>query len=88
MPSKKAVEIVKMLLEKKTNLKQDLSKPENNWGSDVVRDLLKIEITSLSNEISWLQILKREIAPDCKHHKKMHDVCKGQKYCMACNIDL
>ena len=24
----------------------------------------------------------------CKHPKKMHDICKGQKYCMNCNMDL
>lgn len=88
MTSKKAVQIVEMLLEKKTSLKQDLSKPENNWGTGVAGQLVQSELESLTNEIRWLEILKKEIAPDCKHPSEMHDVSKGQKYCMACNMDL
>ena len=88
MTSKKVVQIVEMLLEKKTSLKRDLSKPENNWGNDIVGSFIQTELTSLTNEIAWLQILKKEIAPDCKHPPEMHDQCKGQKYCMACNMDL
>ena len=88
MTSKKAVQIVEMLLEKKTNLKRDLSRPENNWENYVVGSFVQAELTSLTNEIAWLQILKEEIAPDCKHPPEMRDVCKGQKYCMACNMDL
>jgi len=88
MTTKKSVEIVEMLLRKKTNLKQDLSKSENNWGTGVAGQLVQLEIKSLINEIRWLEILKKEIAPDCKHPPEMHDICKGQKYCMACNMDL
>ena len=88
MTSKKTVQIVDMFLEKKTNLKQDLSKPENNWGNNIVSNLIQIELTSLTNEIGWLKILKMEIAPNCKHPTKMHDMCKDQKYCMNCNMDL
>ncbi|CUR52803.1 Putative ATP-dependent Lon protease [Nitrosotalea devaniterrae] len=88
MTSKKAVQIVEMLLEIKTRHKQNLEKPENDWGIDVVGRLVQREITSLSNEISWLGALKKEIAPPCKHPKKMQDMCEGQKYCMNCNLDL
>jgi len=88
MTSKKAVQILKMLLEKKMNLKRDLSKPENNWGNGIVGSTVQIQLTSLTNEIAWLQILKKETAPDCKHPPEMHDMCKGQKYCMDCNMDL
>ena len=88
MTTKKAVQIVEMLLEKKTSLKQDLSKPENDWGTGITARMVQTELTSLTNEIAWLQILKKEIAPDCKHPPEMHDQCKGQKYCMNCNMDL
>ena len=89
MTTKKAVQIVEMLLVNKTNLKNDLCKPENNWGNNVVGSFVQTELTSLTNEIAWLQILKKEIAPDCKHPKKMRDrTPDGQWYCMACNMDL
>jgi len=88
MTSKKAVQIVEMLLERKIRHKQDLEKPENDWGTDAVGRLVQTKITSLSNEIGWLQALKKEMAPQCKHPKKMQDMCKGQKYCMNCNMDL
>ena len=88
MTTKKTVQIVEMLLGKKTSLKRDLSKPENNWGNDVVGSFVQTELTSLTNEIEWLKILKKEIAPACKHPLEMHDMCEGQKYCMDCNMDL
>ena len=88
MTSKKAVQIVDMLLEKKTGLKNDLSKPENNWGNDTAGQMVQTQLASLTNEIAWLEILKKEIAPDCRHPPEMHDTCKGQKYCMNCNMDL
>lgn len=87
MTSKKAVKIVEMLLEKKISLRRGLTKPENKWPDmtgKIVHDLQ----TSLGREIDWLKLLKKEIAPPCKHPKKMHDMCGGQKYCMNCNMDL
>lgn len=88
MTTKKAVKIVEMLLEKKTGLREDLEKPENNWGNDVASGLVQVQITSLTNEIAWLKILKKGIAPDCKHPKKYQDRTKDQWYCMNCNLDL
>ena len=89
MTTKKAVKIVEMLFEKKTGLKQDLAKPENNWGDGIVGGLVQTELRSLSNEIEWLKILKKEIVPNCKHPKKMRDrTPDGQWYCMNCNLDL
>jgi hypothetical protein len=74
MTSKKAVQIVEMLLEKKRVLKRDLEKPENNWGHDIAWSVVQKQLTSLSNEIGWLQILKKEIAPPYNHPKKMQDI--------------
>jgi hypothetical protein len=72
-------------------------KPIKSWsysGAEVSRfkckcgKFIEMMLASLSNEITCLQILKEEIAPRCKHPKKMHDICEGQQYCMACNTDL
>jgi len=39
--------------------------------------------------ISNLEIVKRELIPNCKHPKKMRDkTTDGQVYCMNCNFDL
>ena len=51
MTSKKTLQIVEMFLEKKISLKQDLSRPENNWGNDIVGNFIQVELTSLTNEI-------------------------------------
>lgn len=88
MTTKKSVKIVEMLHEKKTSLKEDLEKPENNWGDGIVAGLIQTELSSLTNEIEWLKILKKEIAPNCKHPKKYLDRIKDQWYCMNCNLDL
>ena len=90
MTTKKAVQIVEMLLEKKTSLKRDLAKSENDWGNDIVGSFIQTELTSLTNEIAWLQILKKEIAPDCKHPKEDIDLDPSTKkpYCVACNWGL
>ena len=88
MTTKNAVEIVEMLLDTKTRFKANLERPENNWGTDVVGRFVQGEIRNLANEIGWLQLLKKEIAPLCKHPKRMQDICRDQKYCMNCNMDL
>lgn len=89
MTTKKAGKIVEMLLENKTSLKEDLEKPENNWGNDVASSLVQVQITSLTNEIKWLKTLKQEIAPYCKHPKRLRDKTRdGTLYCMGCNLDL
>lgn len=88
MTTKKSIQIVEMLLERKTNLKADLSKPKNNWGDGIVGEFIECELESLTNEIKMLNLLKNEISPQCEHLTEMHDTCKGQKYCMNCNMDL
>lgn len=43
----------------------------------------------IKHEMEWLKILKKEIAPNCKHPKKLRDVDPdGNPYCMGCNLDL
>ncbi|HET6457665.1 MAG TPA: hypothetical protein VFG24_02155 [Nitrosopumilaceae archaeon] len=65
-----------------------MQRPENNWGHGIAAEMVTHDIEHMTREIGWLKILRKEIAPNCKHPKKMHDTCKGQKYCMNCNMDL
>jgi len=88
MTTKKAVQIVDMFIEKKSKLKADLQRPENNWGHGVAAEMVASDIERLTREVDWLNVLRKEIAPDCKHPKEMHDICEGQKYCTGCNMDL
>jgi len=74
MTNKKAFKIVEMLLEKKTALKRDLQKPENNWGNDIAWSMVQTHLISLTNEIDWLLILKEELNTNCKN------VRHSQKY--------
>ena len=52
--------------------------------SSITKTLVDCDQRTIDN----LKLIKKEIVPNCKHPKKMHDVCKGQKYCMNCNMDL
>jgi len=45
----------------------------------------KEELRVLQNIILIITRLKQEF---CKHPKKDHDICKGIKYCMNCNLTL
>ena len=39
--------------------------------------------------IENLELIRKEIVPNCKHPKKMRDkTADGQCYCMNCNTDL
>ena len=88
MTSKKAVKIVDMFIENRTKHIVDLQKPENNWGCGIAAEMVEKDIERMNHEITWFNILRKEIAPNCKHPKEMHDICEGQKYCTGCNMDL
>jgi len=88
MTTKKAVQIVDMFIENRTKHIADLQRPENDWGYGIASEMVKHDIERMMHEIGWFKILRKEIAPPCKHPKKMHDICEGRKYCMACNMDL
>jgi hypothetical protein len=88
MTSKKAVRIVDKFIENRTKHIAELQRPENNWGCGIAATMVNQDIERMTHEISVFKILRKEIAPDCKHPKEMHDICKGQKYCMNCNMDL
>jgi len=52
---------------------------------------IKLETTLLENEqtiIKNLELIKKELVPNCKHPKNMRDKCDGVEYCMGCNLDM
>lgn len=51
-------------------------------------EITKVLVESDQRVIDNLKLIKKEIVPNCKHPKKMQDICKDQKYCMQCNMDL
>lgn len=88
MTSKKAVQIIDRFIENRIQHIADLQTPEHSWGNGITAKMVEQDIERMTREISWFNILRKEIVPNCKHPKEMHDICKGQKYCMICNMDL
>lgn len=50
-------------------------------AATIIRDIHKMHGRTLFSVLKQLQ-------NNCKHPKKMHDICNGVKYCMNCNMDL
>jgi len=89
MTIKKAIEILEWILNNKRKTIEEFYKPniidsKFDLSENLYRTLLMIAETDLYN----LQVVKKQLVPDCKHPRKMHDICGGQKYCMSCNMDL
>jgi len=89
MTVKKAIEILDWILNNKTKTIEEFYKPniidsKYDLSENLYRTLLEIAKTDVYN----LEVVKKQLVPDCKHPKEMHDICEGQKYCMACNMDL
>lgn len=89
MTIKKALQLTEWLLQNNIRFRKELTSPEMPWNQD---DMLKnlshtlVELTDRDSKV--LREIRKEIIGKCKHPKQMHDLCNGQKYCMACNIDL
>ena len=89
MTLKKAIEILDWMLNNKTKTIEEFYKPniidsKYDLSENLYRTLLMVAETDVYN----LEVVKKQLVPDCKHPNKMHDICEGQKYCMACNMDL
>lgn len=67
-----------------------LLNPERSWNKDIdcARELAKTIANLTQEETRVLELVKIQLLQKCKHPKKMHDMCKDQKYCMNCNMDL
>lgn len=98
MSVKMAVRDLNLLIEYKKHIKSsmlDLLYEWRNDNEDVVSRNTKLLVRLQQTDLDWLQGIKRQLLPEqhrtkivCKHPKKDHDVCDGQKYCMNCNVDL
>jgi len=89
MTVKKAIEILDWILNNKTKTIEEFYKPniidsKYDLSENLYRTLLEIAKTDVYN----IQVVKKQLVPDCKHPPEMHDICEGQKYCMNCNMDL
>ena len=89
MTVKKALQLTDWFLQNNTNLRKGLLDPEMPWNGDNLLKKLSITLVDmLDRDSKVLRSIRHELVGNCKHPKKMHDICKGQKYCMACNMDL
>lgn len=94
MTVKKAIKLLDWWIEnREKNLKVITAKviKENAINADTEFEFPKIYNAILGNEqavIKNLKLIRKKIIPNCKHPKRMHDMCDGIKYCMSCNLDL
>jgi hypothetical protein len=91
MTVKKALQLTEWLLQTNLKIREDLLSPEMPWnkgGSDSIVTKMVFSIALLAErDAKVLRAIRKELVPNCKHPKKMHDVCGDQKYCMNCNMD-
>jgi hypothetical protein len=88
---KKALKLLDFLIEDETRMYNGMSDPAKSWntGDDNFKKLAKILSDCHKDNIQVLNIIKKELIPNCKHPKKMRDkTADGQLYCMNCNYDL
>lgn len=91
MTVKNAIKLLEYYAEKKEEMKMDLldrNKPWN-YGEINLFSLSKSMAGSIEVDLVFLNEIKKQIKPDCKHPKKFHDRdSNGNTYCMGCNLDL
>ena len=88
MTVKNAIKILDWWIDHK---KRSMEKLQREWSHDSfeeIRGIAKMIFDVDKVIITNLEKIRNELVPNCKHPQKMHDICKGQKYCMACNMDL
>ncbi len=88
MTVKKAIQIIDWWIGHKKKIMEDLRKEWNYNTFEEATGIVKVIFDFDKTTIANLQAIREQLVPKCKHPKKMHDVCKGQKYCMNCNMDL
>ncbi len=84
MTLKKGIKIIDNWIENREEKIKEIESKYVSLGSELKTLFIENEKTVIEN----LKYIKKEISPNCKHPKNMHDTCKGQKYCMDCNMDL
>lgn len=97
MTVKKAIQDIDIMLETKQQVRSGMLDPTKAWNreKDVVSNMANTMAMVLQRDIDWLYAIKRQLLPEqhrtkivCRHPKKDHDICDGQKYCMNCNANL
>lgn len=89
MTVKKAIAILDWIIANKNKTNRELYEPElKNAQYDLGTRLYEMLLGISKTDIHNLETARKQLVPECKHPKRMHDICKGQKYCMACNTDL
>ena len=91
MTVKKALKILDGYYEQKTILKIGLEDPTKDWncGHDLATQVAEMFADHISTDLAILKAIKKQIQPNCKHPKKLHDKdSDGNLYCMGCNLDL
>jgi len=81
---KKAIKILDWWISKQKIQIQKIKTESDFNDPEIPQILLENQKTIISN----LKLIRKEIIPNCKHPKEMHDICDNQKYCMNCNFDL
>lgn len=89
MTVKKAIQILDWWINHKKESMEKLRKDWNIADIDKATGTEKIIFDAEKTEIYNLEVIKKELVPDCKHPKEWHDIDgTGQKYCTGCNLDL
>jgi len=85
MTVKKAIKILDWWIKQKKIGIDKLKVDENFHDKELEKTILHYDKTIISN----LEVIRKELVPNCKHPKKMQDVdSNGNLYCMDCNLDL
>lgn len=89
MTVKKAIQILDWWINHKKETMEKLRKDWNIADIDKSTGTEKIIFDAEKTEIYNLEVIKKELVPDCNHPKEWHDIDgTGQKYCTGCNLDL
>lgn len=91
MVSKTAQQLLESLIEYETKMYNAMADPSKSWntGKDSIKKLSCTLSDCHKENLHVLNLLKKELVPNCKHPKKMRDkTADGQWYCMNCNVDL
>jgi len=87
MSVKKAIKILDWWIDHKKTTMQTFKEKWKN--SDDTYGLEKSFLDSDRISIENLELIRKELVPNCKHPKSMRDRTEdGQWYCMNCNLDI
>jgi len=86
----RAIQLTDWFLERNMQFCKGLLNPNASWRqeNDLAKKMTSLLAEMTERESELLREIKKELIGSCRHSKRMHDICEGQKYCMACNIDL